>query len=125
LKLTFSQDYFPLFTSAIAMSIAKIIRIQIYPVLRKWKGVQPTAWLRSLSSQPPAVTAHRSPSSALEKGRPAVQNGYTDRTDMCGALRTLDISRRVKLYGWVQHQRLGGQFIVLRDASGIVQVGTK
>jgi aspartyl-tRNA synthetase len=48
----------------------------------------------------------------------------THRTDLCGALRTTDVGRRVRLGGWVHRSRdLGGlAFVDLRDRAGIVQV---
>src|SRR5262245_40858943 len=48
----------------------------------------------------------------------------THRTDLCGALRTTDVGRRVRLGGWVHRSRdLGAlAFIDLRDRAGIVQV---
>ncbi len=48
----------------------------------------------------------------------------THRTDLCGALRSSDIGRHVRLGGWIHRSRdLGGlTFIDLRDRAGIVQV---
>ncbi len=48
---------------------------------------------------------------------------YTERTHLCGQLRTGDIGARAVVCGWVQRQRdLGGLvFIDLRDRTGIVQ----
>ncbi|HEY9225151.1 MAG TPA: amino acid--tRNA ligase-related protein, partial [Gemmatimonadaceae bacterium] len=48
----------------------------------------------------------------------------THRTDLCGALRTKDVGRHVRLGGWVHRSRdLGGlAFVDLRDRAGIVQV---
>lgn len=48
----------------------------------------------------------------------------THRTDLCGALRSTDVGRRVRLGGWVHRSRdLGGlSFVDLRDRAGIVQV---
>lgn len=46
------------------------------------------------------------------------------RSDVCGALRPSDVSRRVRLAGWVHRRRDHGSlvFIDLRDRYGIVQV---
>ncbi|HYR96625.1 MAG TPA: aspartate--tRNA ligase [Candidatus Binatus sp.] len=46
------------------------------------------------------------------------------RTDMCGALRPVDIGREVVLCGWVHARRDHGGvlFVDLRDRSGLVQV---
>ena len=41
---------------------------------------------------------------------------------MCGQLRASDVSKTVRLSGWLQYQRMAGMFIVLRDALGTVQV---
>jgi aspartyl-tRNA synthetase len=41
---------------------------------------------------------------------------------MCGKLRADDVSKQVKICGWLQYQRMGGLFVVLRDAFGTVQV---
>ena len=41
---------------------------------------------------------------------------------MCGDLTSIDVSKRVKISGWLQYQRIGGKFLVLRDACGAVQV---
>ncbi|HEX8945547.1 MAG TPA: aspartate--tRNA ligase [Gemmatimonadaceae bacterium] len=48
----------------------------------------------------------------------------THRTDLCGALRSTDVGRRVRLGGWVHRSRdLGGlTFIDLRDRAGLIQV---
>src|SRR5438270_11791217 len=48
----------------------------------------------------------------------------THRTDLCGALRSTDAGRHVRLGGWVHRARdLGGlAFVDLRDRAGIVQV---
>ena len=48
----------------------------------------------------------------------------TRRTHLCGALRTSDVGRRVRLGGWVHRSRdLGGLvFLDLRDREGLVQV---
>src|SRR6185436_13550405 len=48
----------------------------------------------------------------------------THRTDLCGALRTSDVGRKVRLGGGVHRSRdLGGlTFVDLRDRAGIVQV---
>jgi len=40
---------------------------------------------------------------------------------MCGELSSADVSRNVTVCGWVQHLRHSGQFLVLRDAYGLVQ----
>lgn len=47
---------------------------------------------------------------------------FTHRTHMCGLLRATDVSKQVKISGWLQYQRMGGLFVVLRDAFGTVQV---
>lgn len=47
---------------------------------------------------------------------------FTSRTHMCGDLTSADISKHVKLCGWLQYQRMNGRFLVLRDAVGTVQV---
>lgn len=47
---------------------------------------------------------------------------FTSRTHMCGELTHGDISKPVTICGWLQYQRMNGQFIVLRDANGTVQV---
>jgi aspartyl-tRNA synthetase len=46
------------------------------------------------------------------------------RTDVCGALRSSDVGRRVRLAGWIHRRRDHGSlvFIDLRDRYGIVQV---
>ena len=46
------------------------------------------------------------------------------RTDMAGALRAADATRRVRLAGWVHRRRDHGGviFFDLRDREGIVQV---
>jgi aspartyl-tRNA synthetase len=46
------------------------------------------------------------------------------RTDLCGAIRAIDVGREVALWGWVQTRRDHGRliFIDLRDRAGIVQL---
>lgn len=46
------------------------------------------------------------------------------RSDVCGALRTADVGRKVQLAGWIHRRRDHGSlvFIDLRDRYGIVQV---
>ena len=46
------------------------------------------------------------------------------RSDVCGALRLSDVSRRVRIAGWIHRRRDHGSlvFIDLRDRYGIVQV---
>ena len=46
------------------------------------------------------------------------------RSDVCGALRSRDAGRRVRLAGWVHRRRDHGTlvFIDLRDRYGLVQV---
>ena len=46
------------------------------------------------------------------------------RSDVCGALRSGDVGRRVRLAGWIHRRRDHGSlvFIDLRDRYGIVQV---
>jgi len=46
---------------------------------------------------------------------------FSHRTHMCGELSSADVSRNVTVCGWVQHLRHSGQFLVLRDAYGLVQ----
>lgn len=33
-----------------------------------------------------------------------------------------NISERIRINGWLQHKRLGGQFLIVRDAYGTAQV---
>ena len=33
-----------------------------------------------------------------------------------------NVSERVRINGWLQHKRLGGQFLIVRDAYGTAQV---
>ena len=46
----------------------------------------------------------------------------SSRTHHCGELRSSHIGQQVSLCGWVQHVRMGGQFVLIRDAQGITQV---
>uniref|UniRef100_A0AC35UFQ7 AA_TRNA_LIGASE_II domain-containing protein n=1 Tax=Rhabditophanes sp. KR3021 TaxID=114890 RepID=A0AC35UFQ7_9BILA len=51
-------------------------------------------------------------------------NSYTLRTHNCGELRSCDVGKNVKLYGWVNFKRMN-KFIVLRDAYGTTQLKVK
>ncbi len=47
---------------------------------------------------------------------------WSTRTHTCGELTEHDQGQRVSLSGWVQYVRVGGKFILLRDAYGVTQV---
>lgn len=67
----------------------------------------------------PAAT--RTPAPDLQGVDPEVT---TMRTDLCGALRSADIGRTVRLCGWVARRREHGEhlaFIDVRDRAGVVQ----
>lgn len=51
----------------------------------------------------------------------AGSNSFAVRSHTCGELRKCDAGAKVKLFGWVQHQRLN-KFVVLRDAYGVTQL---
>ncbi|KAL5005999.1 hypothetical protein ScPMuIL_017157 [Solemya velum] len=47
---------------------------------------------------------------------------FTPRTHTCGELRLTDVGKQVHLCGWLQYQRMGGLFLILRDWEGMTQV---
>lgn len=49
-------------------------------------------------------------------------NRYVLRTHTCGELTLENVGEEVKLSGWVEFQRMGGKFIILRDSYGSIQL---
>ncbi len=47
---------------------------------------------------------------------------WSNRSHTCGELRPEHRDQRVVLSGWVQYVRLGGRFVLLRDAHGVTQL---
>ena len=47
---------------------------------------------------------------------------WTSRTHWCGKLTVENIGEHVQLAGWVQYSRLDNKFILIRDATGIIQL---
>ena len=44
------------------------------------------------------------------------------KSHTCGELRADDIGQKVSLCGWLQHKRIDGYFVTMRDAYGVTQV---
>ncbi|CAL1674924.1 unnamed protein product [Lasius platythorax] len=49
-------------------------------------------------------------------------NRYVSRTHTCGELTLENVGEEVKLSGWMEFQRMGGKFIILRDSYGSTQL---
>ena len=47
---------------------------------------------------------------------------WSSRSHWCGTLRECNVGEEVHLTGWVQYFRLDNKFVLLRDASGVVQL---
>ena len=62
------------------------------------------------------------PLNTILEGTDIRSTSFSRRTHMCGQLTSSDLSQHVVVCGWLQHQRMSGQFLVLRDAFGTVQV---
>ncbi len=52
----------------------------------------------------------------------STRDNWSWRTHTCGDLREEHLGRKVILAGWVQFTRLGGRFVLLRDAHGTTQL---
>ncbi|KAK3789441.1 hypothetical protein RRG08_035136 [Elysia crispata] len=49
-------------------------------------------------------------------------SSFAERSHLCGELRPSHVGQDVWLCGWLQHRRMGGAFLVLRDWNGTVQL---
>ncbi|GFR82119.1 aspartate--tRNA(Asp/Asn) ligase [Elysia marginata] len=49
-------------------------------------------------------------------------SSFAERSHLCGELRASHVGQDVQLCGWLQHRRMGGAFLVLRDWKGTVQL---
>ena len=47
---------------------------------------------------------------------------WTSRTHWCGKLRECNVGEQVQLTGWIQFNRLHKKFVLIRDATGVVQL---
>ncbi|GFN73530.1 aspartate--tRNA(asp/asn) ligase, partial [Plakobranchus ocellatus] len=60
--------------------------------------------------------------SYLQNSGARLISNFAQRSHLCGELRASHVGQDVWLCGWLQHRRMGGAFLVLRDWKGTVQL---